>query len=660
MIDKGGSLRTLVLSAILALAPSLAWAAPAFVQRAYIAPQTSRTSVGIAYAAAQTAGNLNVVVVGWNDTAATPTSVVDSAGNAYLVAVPTFRGSGLSQAIYYAANIKSAAAGTNTVTVSFNQAAVFIDLRVAEYSGLATTSPFDVGRSAAGNAATASSGTAATTAASELLVGGGTTTGGFSAAGSNFTNRVITIPDLDILEDRIVTTTGSFAAFAPVNGDWVMQIATFKAPAAGGGDATPPTVSFGPPANGATLAATATLNATASDNVAVAGVQFLLDGASLGAEATSSPYSVSWNTATAANGAHTVAARARDAAGNTATSTPVSVTVDNQAPSGSVVIAGGAAAINSLNVTLNLSANDLLSPVTQMRFSNDGTSFNAAVAYATTASWTLTSGAGTKTVFAQFTDAAGNTSTSVSDTIVYDPTPPAISAVGASNLTPSSATITWTTSEPATSQADFGLTASYGTTTTLDPTLVTAHTLTLVGLTQGTTYNFRVRSRDAANNESVGANATFTTASGDSTPPTVSLTAPAAGSTVFGNRRRYGERDRHRRASSASSSRSTAPTSAPKTPRRRTRRPGTARGRRTARTPCPRARATRRGTPPPPPPRSPSPTRRRRTAPRPRIRSTRARAPWPRMLRGTQTPPSSTTAPAGLRADSTPPSASTE
>ena len=73
------------------------------------------------------------------------------------------------------------------------------------------------------------------------------------------------------------------------------------------------------------------LTATATDAVGVAGVQFLLDGVALGAEDTTSPYSVSWNTTTAANGPHTLTARARDAAGNTTTSAVVAVTVSQPA-----------------------------------------------------------------------------------------------------------------------------------------------------------------------------------------------------------------------------------------------------------------------------------------------------------------------------------------
>ena len=92
-------------------------------------------------------------------------------------------------------------------------------------------------------------------------------------------------------------------------------------------DTTAPTVGITAPTAGSTVSGTVTVSATASDNVAVAGVQFLLDGVALGAEDTASPYSVAWNTTTATAGPHTLTARARDAAGNQTTSAAVSVTV---------------------------------------------------------------------------------------------------------------------------------------------------------------------------------------------------------------------------------------------------------------------------------------------------------------------------------------------
>ena len=147
-----------------------------------------------------------------------------------------------------------------------------------------------------------------------------------------------------------------------------------------------------------------------------------------------------------------------------------------------------------------------------MRFSNNGTSFSTAETFATTKAWTLIERGGTKTVYVQFRDAAGNWSTAATDTIVLDTTAPTISGRTATNITGNSAQITWTTNEAATSQVEYGLTTSYGSSTPLDATLVTAHSVALTGLAPNTTYNYRVRSIDAAGNETVSANSTFKTA----------------------------------------------------------------------------------------------------------------------------------------------------
>ena len=72
-------------------------------------------AVSVAYNRAQVTGNTNIVAVGWNNSTSSITSVTDLAGNTYQLAVPAARGSGVSQAIYYAKNIKAAAPGTNAV-----------------------------------------------------------------------------------------------------------------------------------------------------------------------------------------------------------------------------------------------------------------------------------------------------------------------------------------------------------------------------------------------------------------------------------------------------------------------------------------------------------------------------------------------------------------
>jgi len=97
-----------------------------------------------------------------------------------------------------------------------------------------------------------------------------------------------------------------------------------------GGDTIPPTVSIIGPKDGAVVSKTITISATASDNVGVVGVRFLLDGNDLKSEDLSAPYSTTLNTSRIPNGSHILTAVARDAARNSATSSTVSITVKNR------------------------------------------------------------------------------------------------------------------------------------------------------------------------------------------------------------------------------------------------------------------------------------------------------------------------------------------
>src|SRR5260370_37027319 len=60
---------------------------PNYVQGNYAVPQTPQTKVTVTYTASQTAGDLNVVIVGWNDSTAQVSSLTDSKGNVYQLAV---------------------------------------------------------------------------------------------------------------------------------------------------------------------------------------------------------------------------------------------------------------------------------------------------------------------------------------------------------------------------------------------------------------------------------------------------------------------------------------------------------------------------------------------------------------------------------------------
>ena len=116
-----------------------------------------------------------------------------------------------------------------------------------------------------------------------------------------------------------------------------------------------------------------------------------------------------------------------------------------------------------------------------------------------------------------------------------DTTAPVITSVAASNVTADRATISWVTNEFADSQVEYGPTADYGSLSGRDPARVTSHSHVLTGLTPGTVYHYRALSRDVAGNLAVSDGATFTTATPDTTPPSVAITNPAAGSTVSGS-----------------------------------------------------------------------------------------------------------------------------
>jgi Big-like domain-containing protein len=121
----------------------------------------------------------------------------------------------------------------------------------------------------------------------------------------------------DVIAAGIVSSAGAVVKLRGTDGsDFVL-------------DTEPPAVAMTAPANGAIVSGTITVSAEASDNVGVAGVQFQLDGAPLGAEDTEAPYAVTWDTATTGIGQHSLTAVARDAAGNSSTAAPVTVTVVN-------------------------------------------------------------------------------------------------------------------------------------------------------------------------------------------------------------------------------------------------------------------------------------------------------------------------------------------
>jgi hypothetical protein len=195
-------------------------------------------------------------------------------------------------------------------------------------------------------------------------------------------------------------------------------------------DTVAPTGAIAINANAAETTNTAVTLALAGDDAApasgVAAMRFSNDGTNWSSW---EPYAATnaW-TLTAGDGTKTVRAQFRDNAGNLSavaqdtialdTSTP-----DTTPPSGSISINGGAATTSSPSVTLSLAADDPApgSGVAAMRFSNDGVSWSSWEIYAATKVWTLSGGAGSKTVSVQYRDNAGNLSAIAEATITFEP-----------------------------------------------------------------------------------------------------------------------------------------------------------------------------------------------------------------------------------------------
>jgi uncharacterized repeat protein (TIGR02543 family) len=85
----------------------------------------------------------------------------------------------------------------------------------------------------------------------------------------------------------------------------------------------------------------------------------------------------------------------------------------------------------------------------------------------------------------------------VGATFDVDTIPPVISNIEV-NPNSTSATITWTTNEPATSAVEYGQTTGYELGLVEDLTDVTSHTITLTDLIPGVTYHYRITSTDRA------------------------------------------------------------------------------------------------------------------------------------------------------------------
>jgi YD repeat-containing protein len=504
----------------------LGWAGAAsaaitFKQSNFAVPQTSVTSVTVTFTSAQTAGDLNVVVVGWHDSTATVSSIVDTKGNTYAVAVgPTVSSTHGTQTIYYASNIPAAAANGNTVTVTFSTAASKPDVRIAEYSGLLPSAPLDKAIGAVGTTGTAaSSGAITTTYANDLIIGAdiaGTTT---SAAGSGYTQRILTTTDKDILEDKTVTTAGSNTTTATLSASswWIMQLAAFKAT-----DTTLPTTPTG--VTGTVVSATQiNLSWTAStDNIGV--TAYLVErctGASCSsfAQIASVSSGTSYNnTGLAPSTSYSYRIRAQDAAGNVSSpSTPVVTKVtlaDTTAPVAPASLTATATTSSQINLSWPPGSDNVgVTGYRVERCSGASCSSFAQVAAPTTTAYN-DSGLSASTSYTyrvRAADAAGNVSTpSPTATAVTqaaaDTTSPTIPAgLAATVVSSSQMNLSWSPSSDNVGVTAYQLQSCAGSGCTafaLLATITSGTAYSNTGLQSSTSYSYKVQALDAAGNQS--------------------------------------------------------------------------------------------------------------------------------------------------------------
>ncbi len=504
-----------------------------YVQGNYATPQTPQTTVAVKYSAAQQQGDLSVIVVGWNDSTATVKSVSDSSGNTYALAVgPTVLSGVASQSIYYAANIPAAAANANTVTVTFSTAAVYADVRIAEYSGIATSAPVDVVAAGSGSGTSASSGAATTSFAGDLLLGADITVTG-TGVGSGFTQRMLTVPDADILEDRFVSAAGAFAATASIapTGQWIMQLVAFKAASGGSGTLTP----TAPSGLTATASGSTGMNLswTAATETGGSIAQYLIErcqgaGCSSFTQIGTSSTTTFADSGLSGSTSYSYRVRAKDGSGNTGpysnTATATTAAGTPSAPTNLAATASGSTQVN-LSWGASSEAGGTISQYLIERCQGAGCSNFAQIGTATGLTYADSglSGSTSYSYRVRAKDSAGNTG-SYSNVATVSTAAPTITAPA--NLTAASASSTQINLTWSAATESGGTVSAYliercqgsGCSSFAQIASVSGTSYNDASLTAATTYAYRVRATDAAGDLGPYSNTATATTAGGSQP----------------------------------------------------------------------------------------------------------------------------------------------
>ena len=509
-----------------------------YVQGNYAAPP-SQSTVSVTYSSAQVSGDLNVVAVAWNNSTTALSSITDTSGNVYMLAgTPAVISGTGTQSIYYAKNIRDAAAGANTVTVTFVGSVPYPDIRIAEYTGADPNNPVDVTVAATGDSATSNSGSLTTTNATDLLYAANYVATMTTGPGSGFTSRLLT-NDGSIAEDQMVTSTGTYSATAPLSGSgwWIMQMIAFRT--------APTTQSPTTPGNLTATAASATqINLSWTASTSTVGLANYIVQRCQGtgcfnfAQITSFPATTTtYNDAGLTVGtSYSYRVQASDTSGNLGSFSNAATTSTQTPPTSPGSLTATASSDTQINVSWTASTSTVgLAGYTVQRCQGAGcTSFTQVASLASTATTYNDIGLTTGTSYSyrvQARDTSGNLSAFsnvATATAQMPPTAPGSLTATAVNAT--QINLSWTASTSGTGLANYIVQRCQGAGCTnfaqIASLAATVTTYSNTGLTASTSYSYRVQARDTSGNLSAFSNIASTSTQ---TPPTApgSLTSSA-------------------------------------------------------------------------------------------------------------------------------------
>lgn len=306
------------------------------------------------------------------------------------------------------------------------------------------------------------------------------------------------------------------------------------------GDSTPPTANIVAPTNNTSnVVGTVTISATAADPSGIAKVDFLVNNQVVGSDTTGPDYTFQWNSASVSNGSQSLTVQATDKAGNTTTSTPITVTTANlstcsAAPSVPANLRIASTSGSSISLAWDASTPAQNCQLKEYRIFRDGTQVTTVSSGTTFSDTGLTPGA-----THSYTVAAADTSSHVSaqsaavnGSTSSDSQAPTVPAnLRTSMVTANSVALAWDAS------TDNNAVASYviyrnGAQVGTSPNASYSDT----AVAPNTDYTYTVAARDAANNTSAQSTGLATkTLDGTPTVQSKMYLTPASGSHAVGS-----------------------------------------------------------------------------------------------------------------------------